>query len=221
MHRKETNLRRFLLFPLLILLAGCASTAASPSPTATPKPKPVPTPFGARFSHAPAMTVNVKHSYTATMVTSKGTFTIKLLPKVAPLAVNSFVFLARHKYYQHIQFFRVISGFMVQTGDPTNTGFGGPGYTFRDEKVTLPYRVGTVAMANSGPNSNGSQFFIVVGMSPSVSQLHGYTIFGAVTKGMNVVEKIANVPVVDNPTGELSQPLSPVWLKSVTIHESH
>jgi len=154
------------------------------------------------------------------MATSKGNFTITLLPKVAPLAVNNFVFLARHNYYKHIQFFRVIANYIIQTGDPTNTGFGGPGYTFRDEKITLPYTPGVVAMANSGPNTNGSQFFIVDGFSRAVTQLHGYTIFGRVTKGMNVVKKIANSPVVQSPSGELSQPIAPIWLKTVTIHES-
>ena len=109
---------------------------------------------------------------------------------------------------------------MVQTGDPTGTGAGGPGYTFKDEPVTLPYSQGTVAMANSGANTNGSQFFIVVGKHVALQP--AYTIFGKVTNGMKVVLKIANTPVGPsklNPQ-EVSSPLKKVKMERVTIHES-
>jgi cyclophilin family peptidyl-prolyl cis-trans isomerase len=200
-----------------ILLAGCGSSAAgSVVPTATPYPT---------WSHPPKMTINPAHHYTATVATTEGTFTIALLPKVAPLAVNSFVFLARHDFFNHIIFHRILKNFMIQTGDPTGTGFGGPGYTFKDEKVTLRYTSGTVAMANSGANTNtnGSQFFIVTAKHPAVQP--NYTIFGTVTSGMSTVYKIANTPVVQNPaSSEVSEPapgLNPEpAITSVTIHES-
>lgn len=165
------------------------------------------------------MTINVHHRYVADITTSDGAFTIQLLPTVAPLAVNNFVFLARHGYYNNNVFHRIIANFMIQTGDPTGTGFGGPGYEFKDEKVTMKYTPGVVAMANHGPNTNGSQFFIVTG--PQAASLPpAYTIFGKVVQGMKVIEKIANTPVTQNPAGELSQPLKPVTMKSVVIHES-
>ena len=211
---------RFL--PLLVaavLLAGCAtSSASSPTVTPTASPAPIPTPFGARFSKAPPMTINRNDQYTADVITNKGSFTIRLLPKIAPLTVNNFVFLARHHYYDNNPFSRVIANFMIQTGDPTGTGLGGPGYEFKDEPVTQKYTVGTVAMANHGPNTNGSQFFIVTG-SMGLGLKPNYTIFGHVIKGMNVVEKIAQTPVGVNPgSGELSMPLTKVTLKAVVIH---
>ena len=155
------------------------------------------------------------------MATSYGTFSIDLLPKVAPLTVNSFVFLARHHFFDHIIFHRVIKGFVIQTGDPTGTGQGGPGYRFNDEPVTMPYMRGTVAMANSGPNTNGSQFFVVVTPPGQAAGLQPkYTIFGRVATGMSVVQRIANAPVGPNAgTGELSQPLNAIYLKGVTIQE--
>jgi cyclophilin family peptidyl-prolyl cis-trans isomerase len=166
------------------------------------------------------MTINVNHRYTAEVQTNKGTFSITLLPRVAPLAVNNFVFLARHHFYDGTIFHRIIKSFMVQTGDPTGTGLGGPGYKFKDEPVHLKYTIGTVAMANSGPNTNGSQFFIVTG--PGGAGLPpSYTIFGRVDTGMKVVYKIASTPVQPNPgSGELSDPLSRVVMQHVTVRES-
>jgi peptidyl-prolyl cis-trans isomerase B (cyclophilin B) len=166
------------------------------------------------------MTIDRNARYTAVLATSDGTFTIRLLPKVAPIAVNSFVFLARHHFFDQITFHRIIKGFVIQTGDPTGTGTGGPGYTFNDEPVTMPYTRGTVAMANSGKNTNGSQFFVVVTPPGKTAPLQpAYTIFGQVASGMGVVQKIADTPVGQSVTGELSQPLNPVYLKTVTIQE--
>jgi cyclophilin family peptidyl-prolyl cis-trans isomerase len=168
------------------------------------------------------MTIDKNAHYTATVSTSDGAFTITLLPKIAPIAVNNFVFLARHHFYNGVIFHRIIKNFMVQTGDPTGTGFGGPGYKFPDEKVTLPYASGTVAMANSGPNTNGSQFFIITAKKQAKLQPN-YTIFGKVTSGMDTVHKIADTPVVQNPaSNELSEPApgQEPSIKSVTIHES-
>ena len=210
-------MRFVLLIAPAILLAGCASTAtqghtATPSPTAT-----------ARFTHPPKMTINVNHRYTAALSTSDGTFTITLLPKVAPIAVNNFVFLARHHFYDGDIFHRIVKGFVLQTGDPTGTGFGGPGYTFQSERVTMKYAPGVVAMANTGaPNSNGSQFFVVTGpQGSSLNRTPLYTIFGKLTQGMAVVHKLEDTPVTVNPgTGEQSQPLTNVYLNRVVIHES-
>jgi len=166
------------------------------------------------------MTINKKASYTATLLTSDSAFTIQLLPKVAPVAVNNFVFLARHHFYDGVVFHRVISNFMVQTGDPTGTGSGGPGYTFPNETVTMPYTLGTVAMANTGqPDSNGSQFFIIVVKKYPLPP--NYTIFGKVSSGMNTVLKIARTPVGPNPgnPNEISSPLKPVTVEKVTIQQ--
>jgi cyclophilin family peptidyl-prolyl cis-trans isomerase len=166
------------------------------------------------------MTINVNHSYTAILSTSDGTITVKLLPKVAPITVNNFVFLARHHFYDGIIFHRIVKGFIIQTGDPTGTGFGGPGYHFKDEPVTMRYVPGTVAMANNGKNTNGSQFFIVSGLAAETELQPSYTIFGMVTSGMTVVNALQNTPVQPNPgTGELSTPSHDVYLKKVTIVE--
>jgi cyclophilin family peptidyl-prolyl cis-trans isomerase len=155
-------------------------------------------------------------TYSATLDTSLGTITVDLLSDVAPITVNNFVFLASHGFYDGVIFHRVIKGFMIQGGDPTGTGTGGPGYKFADEKVTSPYKLGTLAMANAGPNTNGSQFFIVHG--PSGTRLPPqYTIFGQVTSGMDVVNMIAEVPVGGS---QNSTPRTPVVINSVSILES-
>ena len=154
-------------------------------------------------------------TYTAVVTTNKGVITIKLLPKVAPIAVQSFIFLAQHHYFDGVRFHRVMPRFVIQGGDPTGTGLCGPGYQFRDEKVTLPYTRGTVAMANAGPNTNGSQFFIVLGDNTGLPP--NYTIFGQVTGGMDAVDRIAHVPLGPSPGGEVSKPLVKVYMKSVRI----
>jgi cyclophilin family peptidyl-prolyl cis-trans isomerase len=144
------------------------------------------------FSAAPPMTINPSKTYTATVTTDLGPFTIQLDPKAAPKAVNSFVFLAKKHFYDCIVFHRVIKTFMDQTGDPTGTGDGGPGYQFADElppTANPQYPLGSVAMANSGPNTNGSQFFIVAGPEGE-SLAPSYTLFGKVTSGMSVVDQI-------------------------------
>jgi cyclophilin family peptidyl-prolyl cis-trans isomerase len=154
-------------------------------------------------------------TYTAVVTTNKGGITIKLLPKVAPIAVQSFIFLAQHHYFDGVRFHRVVPGFVIQGGDPTGTGLCGPGYQFNDEKVTLPYTRGTVAMANAGSNTNGSQFFIVLGDNTGLQP--NYTIFGQVTGGMGAVDRIAHVPLGPSPGGEVSQPRVKVYMMSVRI----
>ncbi|HEX6031661.1 MAG TPA: peptidylprolyl isomerase [Tepidiformaceae bacterium] len=163
------------------------------------------------YSNPPAMTIDPKKSYTATIETSAGTMTAELFPGDVPQTVNNFVFLARDDYYNDVIFHRVIPGFMIQGGDPTGTGRGGPGYRFDDEPVKRPYSRGTLAMANAGPNTNGSQFFIMhadYGLPPS------YTIFGKLTSGEDVLDKIATAK-----TGAQDRPDEPVTIKSVSIAE--
>jgi cyclophilin family peptidyl-prolyl cis-trans isomerase/flagellar basal body-associated protein FliL len=142
----------------------------------------------------PAMTITKAKTYTATVKTTAGTFTITLFARTAPNTVNSFVFLAKQNFFHCVIFHRVIPGFMDQTGDPTGTGTGGPGYKFDNENIPKAYATGDVAMANSGPNTNGSQFFVVVpgGATALDADLKsgGYSLFGKVTSGMTVVEKI-------------------------------
>ncbi len=214
-------MRKLALIAPLLLVTGCGTSSSAAKPTSTSLPKPTAqTEPGAKFTKAPPMQIDVHHSYKAVVTTSDGTFVATLLPKVAPITVNNFVFLARHHYCDGNPFHRIISTFMVQTGDPTGTGFGGPGYHIKDEPVRLPYRAGVLAMANSGqPNTGGSQFFIVTG-NQGATLAPTYTIFGRVTSGMGVIKKIANTPVTTSPSGEVSQPLKEVVMKTVRVQES-
>lgn len=153
-------------------------------------------------------------AYTAVLHTSKGDITISLNAKETPTTVNNFVFLAKQAFYDKTIFHRVIKGFMIQGGDPEGTGRGGPGYRFDDEPFTGEYTKGTVAMANAGPNTNGSQFFIMHSDTPLPK---AYVIFGKVIKGIEVVDAIAEAPVL--PSGEGSTPVTPVTVNSVDIIE--
>ncbi|MCO5216212.1 MAG: peptidylprolyl isomerase [Thermomicrobiales bacterium] len=135
----------------------------------------------------------------------------------APNTVNNFVNLVKEGYYDNTPFHRVIKGFMLQGGDPTGTGMGGPGYKFADEPVKKQYTKGTIAMANAGPNTNGSQFFIMHADYPLPPN---YTIFGKVVEGTDVIDAIANVPVGRSRSGENSAPQEPVVLMKATISES-
>ena len=165
-----------------------------------------------KFSAPPDMGIDSAKRYTATMTTSIGELVIALDPIKAPKTVNSFVFLALQHYYDGIVFHRIINGFMCQGGDPAGTGRGGPGYKFEDE---LPrpgqYEIGSIAMANAGPNTNGSQFFLIsgpngAGLPPS------YSLFGKIVKGLDVLETMQNVP-----TGGGDRPKQDVVINSVTI----
>jgi cyclophilin family peptidyl-prolyl cis-trans isomerase len=172
-----------------------------------------------QWSSPPAMQIDVNKQYDAVVHTNYGNFTIQLFAKSAPHTVNNFVFLAKHNYYDNNQFFRIIQSFMIQTGDPTNTGTGTPGYSFNDELPPKdPYGPGIVAMANAGPNTNGSQFFICTG-AESQSLPPQYTEFGKVVSGMSTVQKIAAIPVVANPNmgGEMSKPTKKAYIESVAI----
>ncbi len=164
------------------------------------------------FPAAPEMGIDPAKRYTATMTTSLGEVVIALDALKAPKTVNNFVFLALNHYYDGVIFHRIIQGFMCQGGDPTGTGRGGPGYKFEDE---LPkpreYQVGSLAMANAGPNTNGSQFFIVSGGS-GVGLPPQYSLFGQVVKGLDIVDTMQNVP-----TGGGDKPKTDVVIQSVEI----
>lgn len=157
-----------------------------------------------QWATAPAMKINAKGNYKIEMETNKGTIEIQLFPQYAPKTVNNFVFLAKEGFYDGVLFHRVISNFMVQGGDPTGTGRGGPGYRFEDEFTGNPLRheTGVLSMANAGPGTNGSQFFITHAPQPHLDNKH--TVFGKVTKGMDVVnairqgDKMVSVTVVES-----------------------
>lgn len=138
-----------------------------------------------QYDTPPPMTIDTAKKYSAVMQTDRGEITIALLTDVAPVTVNNFVFLAREGFYDGCTFHRVIPGFVAQGGDPTGTGRGGPGYRFKDELSPTPYVQGIVGMANAGPNTNGSQFYIMLGDAPHLTGR--YTAFGQVTAGMEAV----------------------------------
>jgi peptidylprolyl isomerase len=168
-----------------------------------------------RFDAEPPMCIDPSKSYTAKMVTSMGEMVIALDAIGAPKTVNNFVFLSRYHYYDDVTFHRIINGFMCQGGDPDGTGRGGPGYRFADE---LPkpgrYEIGSIAMANAGPNTNGSQFFLVSGRS-GVGLPPAYSLFGKIVKGLEVLEAMQQVA-----TGAQDRPITPVVIQSVTITEA-
>ncbi len=197
-------MKSLILSLLLIMATACATTTGG-------------TPVRKTYDAPPPMSIDPNRNYGATIDTEHGKIVIQLLPKDAPNAVNNFVFLAREKYYDGVKFHRVIKGFMVQTGDPTGTGRGGPGYRFADELTNAPrngYARGTVAMANAGPNTNGSQFFI---MDANYPLPPNYVVFGRVTEGNETVNRIASVPTSG---AEGSTPVNDVVMRTVTISES-
>jgi len=160
---------------------------------------------GRQFTECPPITIDSAKQYTATLKTEKGDIVLEFYPDVAPMAVNSFIFLARNGWFDGVTFHRVLPGFVAQAGDPTGTGFGGPGYAFDNEvSPDLKFdQAGVLGMANAGPGSNGSQFFITLGPTPHLDG--GYTIFGRVIEGLDVVnslternpEQNANLPPGD------------------------
>jgi cyclophilin family peptidyl-prolyl cis-trans isomerase len=160
------------------------------------------------------MCIDVNKRYTATMVTTKGTLVIALDPSGAPQTVNNFVFLARYHYFDGIVFHRIIPGFVLQGGDPTGTGRGGPGYRFADE-LPAPgrYELGSLAMANAGPNTNGSQFFVISGPS-GIRLPPQYSLFGKVVTGLDVVSAI---DAIGTSSGT---PQESVTIESVTVTEA-
>jgi len=198
-----------LLFPAALaglVGAACASLGGPPQRSK-------------QWSSPPAMQVDQSKQYSATIKTTLGEMRAQLYAKEAPSTVNNFVFLSRQAFYDGVTFHRIINGFMVQTGDPTGTGTAGPGYRFADELNTpFGYDKGVLAMANAGPNTQASQFFICQG--PNATTLpKNYTIFGKLTEGIEVLDKIAGVPVQRGPSGENSKPADPPRIQSITIEE--
>ncbi len=171
---------------------------------------------GMQFDQAPNIEIDTAKDYSAVLSTDKGDITIEFTTKDTPATVNNFIFLAKKGFYDNVIFHRVIKGFMIQSGDPTGTGRGGPGYRFNDEQFEGEYSRGTVAMANAGPDTNGSQFFI---MHEDGQLPPNYVIFGHVTKGLDVVDAIANGEVTASGSGEKSTPVNPVKIKSIKIIE--
>lgn len=169
------------------------------------------------YSAPPAMNIDEKGNYSAVIETSLGSIEIELFTDIAPITVNNFVNLSNDGYYDNVIFHRVIKGFMIQGGDPSGTGHGEmgkyPGYEFQDElNNPMQYEKGIVAMANRGPNTNGSQFFI---MHVDYPLPYDYTIFGKVSNGIDVVDAIANVQ-----TGDMDKPVDDVVINSVDIKEN-
>lgn len=173
----------------------------------------------ARWSKPFDITIDPNVTYTATLETSHGPVEVAFFPEDAPKAVNNFVNLGKEGFYDGTTFHRIVKGFVVQGGDPTGSGSGDAGFKFADEPITKDYERGTLAMANAGPNTNGSQFFICL-QDLSGSLPKNYTIFGKVTSGLENVDAMASVQVKRGSSGEPSSPVEPVTLNKVTISES-
>lgn len=173
-----------------------------------------------QYPGVPEMLIDTTKAYYAEIETNRGTITVQLYADVAPVTVNNFACLATNNYYDGVIFHRVMRDFMIQTGDPTGTGRGGPGYTFNDELPgeELNYIEGSLSMANSGPNTNGSQFFISSGNNAGTLEKN-YTIFGQVVEGQEVVKLISEVPVSMNQQGEQSVPAATITILDITIYE--
>jgi cyclophilin family peptidyl-prolyl cis-trans isomerase len=201
--------------------SGPATTTTTVDPAMLAKvqcndTKPPDNPNRPTFQEPPPMTIDAAKKYTATMDTSCGKITIDLDPKGAPKTVNSFVFLANKKYFDGLTFHRVVKDFVIQGGDPQGTGQGGPGYEFEDELPQDGYKIGSLAMANSGPNTNGSQFFIVTG-NEGAQLPSKYNRFGLVTSGIEVAQKLETF--AQDPPDPNGKPSRPLYIFSVTIKE--
>jgi len=167
-------------------------------------------------SESPQIQIDQTKTYMANMKTTKGDMMIELFADKVPVTVNSFVVLAKEGFYKNVKIHRIVKDFMIQSGDPTGTGTGGPGYMFDDEPFEGEYTRGTLAMANAGPNTNGSQFFIIHKNYPLPPN---YVIFGKLTSGLDTLDAIAESPVQDNGMGEISSPIEDVLIESIEIVE--
>jgi cyclophilin family peptidyl-prolyl cis-trans isomerase len=202
--------------------ASASSTTASSGPTTTTTANPAlaaiqcndtKPPANANrptFTAPPPMTIDTSKKYTATIDTSCGKIVIDLDAKGAPKTVNNFVFLANKHFYDGLTWHRVVKDFVIQGGDPQGNGSGGPGYSFEDELPKDGYKLGSVAMANSGPNTNGSQFFIVTGQNGTTLP-NNYSRFGMVRSGLDVAQKIESFANGDGP------PSRPLYIFSITV----
>ena len=213
------------LVPAIIVLAVTAFLFVKKDPGASTPPTPQPSQDTAIKSSlsmdlstykTPIMIIDKNKTYTATLKTTAGEIKISLNAAATPITVNNFVFLAKKNFYDNTIFHRVIKDFMIQGGDPKGDGTGGPGYKFDDEPFTGEYRRGAVAMANAGPNTNGSQFFI---MHKDYPLPRNYIIFGQVAEGLDALDQIAEAEVAESAMGENSSPIEPVKVLSVEIIE--
>lgn len=192
----------------VLLAASCGDSEPEPvptpatSPTLAPQPEPESAPEVTimTWDSPPEMTIDTGKKYTAIMETEKGNLVIELFAADVPKTVNNFVFLAREGYYDGTTFHRVLPGFMVQGGDPTGTGRGGPGYRFEDEFTSHLHEAGALSMANAGPNTNGSQFFICYAPQHGLDGRH--SVFGQLVEGMDVLESITPRDPSQNPQFE-------------------
>lgn len=227
MHKKLIFLLVLLVFS--IVLSGCAQKDSGQADQLTedssiggqlsvsqPGDNPTTNQTTTNMPDTAPATIDQTKAYTAIMHTDQGDIEIALNAKATPITVNNFVTLAKKSFYNNTIFHRIIKGFMIQGGDPRGDGTGDPGYKFDDEPFTGEYKRGTIAMANAGPNTNGSQFFIMHADYPLPKN---YVIFGQVTKGLNVVDKIAESPVKVGLSGEQSTPITPVKVLSIEIVE--
>jgi len=214
---------------LALLLAGCGGAAQPKQEEKAPAGQQSQTGGQSQaggepkqWSEPPAMQIDPEKQYIATMETSLGTLKIELYAKDSPMAVNNFIFLANEGFYEGVVFHRVIKGFMIQGGDPTGTGRGGPGYRFKDElPPKQPYTRGILAMANSGPNTNGSQFFICTGADcGGLDSAPNYVQFGKVIEGDEVLTKLESVEVTRGGEQVPSKPVNPPVIQKVTISEA-
>jgi cyclophilin family peptidyl-prolyl cis-trans isomerase len=210
--------------------AGAASTtttASGPTTSTTVNPalaavqcndtKPPDNPNRPTFTAAPPMTIDTAKKYTVVIETSCGKITADLDAKGAPKTVNNFVFLAQKHFFDGLTWHRVVQGFVIQGGDPQGTGSGGPGYQFADELPKDGYKLGSLAMANSGPNTNGSQFFIVTG-AQGTSLPNSYSRFGMVTGGLDVAQKLESF--AQNPPDPNGKPSRTLYILSITVSVS-
>ena len=213
----KKNIYRFLIVSLFISACGSNEVEETTETTVQDNKGESTMSDEKVYSSMPEMIIDQNKSYTAVIETSMGDLTVEFFSDTAPVTVNNFVSLSNDGYYDNIIFHRVISGFMIQGGDPSGTGHGEygkfPGYTFEDElNNQQPYEKGILAMANAGPNTNGSQFFIMHVDYPLPYQ---YTIFGKVTDGLDVIDTIASVQ-----TAEGDKPVEDVVILGVTVSSS-
>ena len=211
-------MKKFLILSMLLFIfCGEDASEETPVEATIESTEEIEMTYDKTYSAPPAMNIDEKGNYSAVIETSLGSIEIELFTDIAPITVNNFVNLSNDGYYDNVIFHRVIKGFMIQGGDPSGTGHGEmgkyPGYEFQDElNNPMQYAKGIVAMANRGPNTNGSQFFI---MHVDYPLPYDYTIFGKVSNGIDVVDAIANVQ-----TGDMDKPVDDVVINSVDIKEN-
>ena len=211
-------MKKFLILSMLLFIfCGEDASEEIPVEATIESTEEIEMTYDKTYSVPPAMNIDEKGNYSAVIETSLGSIEIELFTDIAPITVNNFVNLSNDGYYDNVIFHRVIKGFMIQGGDPSGTGHGEmgkyPGYEFQDElNNPMQYEKGIVAMANRGPNTNGSQFFI---MHVDYPLPYDYTIFGKVSNGIDVVDAIANVQ-----TGDMDKPVDDVVINSVEIKEN-